>query len=86
MRRVDKVALLPLFLENAHSSAMILHRINVVNDVIQHVNPSQTPVITMDQPLFALYKLIQRTLPESHDENKYVVTFGRLQVDGSTPL
>ena len=74
------------FLENALSSAMILHRINFINDVIQHVNPSQTPVITMDQPLFALYKLIQWNLPVSHDEHKYVVTFGGLQVDGSTPL
>lgn len=81
MRRVGKVAPLPLFLENTHSSAMILRGINFVNDVIQHVNPSQTPVITMDQPLFALYRLIQWNLPESHDEDKYVVTFGGLQVD-----
>lgn len=38
----DVVALLPLFLEHAHSPTMVRHCMDVVNDVVQHVNPGQT--------------------------------------------
>lgn len=38
------ISLLPMFVENAHSLAMIAHSMSVVN-------PSQTPVIALDQPL-----------------------------------
>ncbi|KAJ7384068.1 hypothetical protein OS493_024082 [Desmophyllum pertusum] len=48
VHQVDIVALLPLFLENAHSVAMVRHGMDVVNDVVQHLNPGQTPVIFMD--------------------------------------
>ena len=34
-------ALLPLFLENAHSVAMIKHSMIIVKDAIQHLNPGQ---------------------------------------------
>ena len=81
VQQVDIVALLPLFLENSHSSAMIRHGMNVVNDVVQHLNPGQTPVIAMDQPLFALAKLIQWNMPETHGEDRYVVMFGGLHVE-----
>ena len=45
---------------------------NVVNDVVQHLNPGQTPVIAMDQPLFALAKLIQWNMPETQGEDRSV--------------
>ena len=81
VHQVDLVALLPLFLENAHSVAMIRHGMNVVNDVVQHLNPGQTPVIAMDQPLFALAKQIQWSMPETHGEDRYVVMFGGLHIE-----
>ena len=82
VQQVDIVALLPLFLEHAHSSpAMVRHGMDVVNDVVLHVNPGQTPVIAMDQPLFALAKLIQWNMPETHGEDKYVVMFGGLHIE-----
>ena len=56
--QIDIIALLPLFLESAHTVAMVRHGMSVVKDAIQHVNPGQTPVIAMDQPLFALAKQI----------------------------
>ena len=46
---------------------------DVVSDVIQHVNPGQTPVIAVDQPLFEIAKLIQWNMPETHGENKYYI-------------
>lgn len=52
-------SLMPLFLENAHSAPMILHGMNVIRSAVELVNPGQTRVIAMDQPLFALAKQIQ---------------------------
>ena len=43
-------ALLPLFLDNAHSVAMIWHSMDVIKAAIQHLNPGQTPVLAADQP------------------------------------
>lgn len=51
-------SLLPLFMENAHSAAMICHAMNVVRSAVKHVNPTQVPVIAIDQPLFAIGKQI----------------------------
>ena len=81
VQQVDIVALLLLLLEHAHSPAMVRHGMDVVNDVVQHVNSGQTPVIAMDQPLFALAKLIQWNMPETHGEDKYVVMFGGLHIE-----
>ena len=79
---VDIIALLPLFLEEAHSVAMIRHGMNIVNKVVQHLNPGQTPVIAMDQPLFAIAKQIQWNMPnDSLGEDRYVVMFGGLHVE-----
>ena len=79
---IDIVALLPLFMEEAHSVAMIRHGMNIVNNVTQHLNPGQTPVIAMDQPLFALAKQIQWDTPGGiHGEDRYVIMFGGLHIE-----
>lgn len=75
------ITLLPMFMENAHSVAMILHAMNVVKSAIQHVNPGQHPVIAMDQPLFAIAKQIQWKLPNTHGEHKFVIMFGGLHIE-----
>ena len=54
-----KIALLPFFHENANSVAMIKHAMTVTKKAIAYLNPNQTPVITMDQPLYSLAKHIQ---------------------------
>ena len=53
------ISLLPMFTENAHSLTMIAHAINVIRSAVKHLNPSQIPVVAVDQPLFALAKQIQ---------------------------
>ena len=60
---------------------MVRHGMNVVNGVVQHLNPGQTPVIAVDQPLFALAKQIQWSWPEIYRESRYVVMFGGLHVE-----
>lgn len=74
------ITLLPMFIENAHSMAMIAHSMRVIKAAVEHVNPSQAPVIALDQPLFALAKQIQWTLPE-FSEDKFVVMMGGLHIE-----
>ena len=73
--------LLPLFVDSAHSIAMIKHSMIIVKAVVQHLNPGQTPVLTADQPLFALAKQIQWTWPDTLGENSFVVTLGGLHIE-----
>ena len=47
----------------------------VIKAAVQHLNPLQTPVIALDQPLYALGKQIQWTLPE-FDEDKFLAMMG----------
>ena len=53
-RQPSKILLLPLFTEALHTVAMIRHSIVIVRKTVKHLDPDHTPVITMDQPLFAL--------------------------------
>ena len=45
---------------------------DVVKNAVEHVNPGQTPVVTLDQSLFALAKQIQWKWPEKYGEDKMV--------------
>ena len=80
-RTISPTALLPLFLDSAHTVAMIRHSMDVVKNAVEHVHPGQTPVVTLDQPLFALAKQIQWKWPEKYGEEKMVVMFGGLHIE-----
>ena len=54
---------------------------DVVKNAVEHVNPAQTPVVTLDQPLFALAKQIQWKWPEKYGEDNMVVMFGGLHIE-----
>ena len=57
--------LLPLFEDSAHSCAMIRHPTTITMAVIHHLNPGQIPVLTCDQPLYAIQCTTPRpTLPD----------------------
>lgn len=77
-------SLLPLFEENAHTMAMIQHAMKTVKDSTKHLNPRQTPVIAMDQPLYALAKQIQWNNKEEFGEDKYMVMMGGLHIEMAT--
>ena len=63
-------ALLPLFDENAHTMAMIQHSMKIVKEGVASVNPNQTPVIAMEQPLFAIAKQIHWEKTDLYGEEK----------------
>ncbi|VDI61335.1 Hypothetical predicted protein [Mytilus galloprovincialis] len=56
---IDISSLLPLFQEEAKSVAMIRHAMNVIMNNVNFLNPGQLPVITCDQPLYAIAKSVQ---------------------------
>ena len=59
MDGIDKTTMLPIFQDEAKSTAMIRHSIDVIKDAANHLNPHQIPVMACDQPLFAIAKQIQ---------------------------
>ena len=74
-------ALLPLFLENAHSVAMIKHSMDIAKTLVQYLNPGQIPVLAADQPLFALAKQMQWRQPATYGEDQFVIMFGGLHIE-----
>jgi len=80
-RIITPTALLPLFQESAHTVAMIRHSMDVVKRAVEHLNPGQTPVLTFDQPLFALAKQIQWKWPEKYGQDMFVIMFGGLHIE-----
>ncbi|KAL9954616.1 hypothetical protein ACROYT_G042180 [Oculina patagonica] len=74
-------ALLPLFYKKADTPAMIKHGMDVIREATSFLNPGQLPVITLDQPLFALAKSIQWQWPVEYGEDRFVVMFGGLHLE-----
>ena len=70
------VALLPMFRDVAHSPAMVKHGMDIIKQITVRVNPSQIPVFTVDQPLFAITKEIQWRWPDEYGERQYVILMG----------
>ena len=75
------VSLLPLLRDHAHSVATIKHAMDKVKEAVAFLNLGQTPVLTADQPLYALAKQIQWQWPEQYGEDKFVIMFGGLHVE-----
>ena len=72
---------LPPFYEKAATFSMIKHRMDIVKQITNHLNPGQIPVIALDQPLFTLAKYVQWQLPDTYEEGMYVVMFGGLHIE-----
>ena len=75
------IALMPLFREVSHSFATIIHCMKTNQEATQLLNPGQKPVLTMDQPLYALEKQIQWKFPDVYGEDKYVMMLGPLHIE-----
>jgi hypothetical protein len=78
---VALTTLLPLFYEQAKSVAMIRHSMDVVKNAVEILNPGQVPIITADQPLYAVAKQIQWSWPATHGEDNFIVMFGGLHIE-----
>ena len=74
-------SLLPLFYEQAKSMAMIRHSVDVIKKAVHILNPTQVPIITVDQPLYSIAKQIHWSWPVSHAEDNFIVMFGGLLIE-----
>lgn len=77
----DTSCLLPLFPDEAKSVAMIVHTMNTVKSLTEFLNPGQVPVVSCDQPLYAIAKKIQWQWPERYGERKFVTVLGGLHIE-----
>ena len=73
--------LLPLFQEYAATVAMVRHSLDIIKKLTGITNPGQTPVVAVDQPLFAIAKNVQWKWPLVYGEGKVVVMFGGLHIE-----
>ena len=74
-------AMLPLFAKEASSPPMLRHCFEVIHAAVQYANPGQTPVITVDQPLFAKMKHLQWSMDNLYGEDKFVLLLGGLHTE-----
>ncbi|KAF5304273.1 hypothetical protein FQA39_LY09800 [Lamprigera yunnana] len=73
-------AVLPLFAELAHSMAMMKHNMQVVSSATEYLNPGQTPVLVVDQPMCALCENAQY-MEHPSDETKIFIMMGGLHIE-----
>ena len=78
---VSVTSLMPLPQESAHSVATIKHSMDKIEEATHILNPGQTHVMAVDQPLFALAKQIQWQWPNTYDEDKFIVMIGGLHIE-----
>jgi hypothetical protein len=74
-------AVLPLFPDPSHSTAMMKHAMNIALKAVEFINPGQSPVLACDQPLFATAKQVQWTWPELYSEYKIVTMLRVLHIE-----
>eukprot|EP00733_Pompholyxophrys_punicea_P000439 Pompholyxophrys_punicea_v1_NODE_121_length_3355_cov_8.294759.p1 type:complete len:312 gc:universal NODE_121_length_3355_cov_8.294759:1498-2433(+) len=72
-----------MFREKAATFAMVKHGMTVIKKAIQFLNSGQIPVMEVDQPLFALAKLVQWKHPDQFGEQNFVVSFGQLHIEAA---
>ena len=60
---------------------MIKHGMNIISSATHKVNPGQLPVLTVDQPLFAIAKKVQWSWPDMYGEERFVVLLGGLHIE-----
>ena len=74
-------SLLPLLRDHVHGVATIKHAMKKIREGVEFLNPGQIPVLTADQPLYALAKQVQWYWPDEYGEDKYVIMFGGLHIE-----
>ncbi|XP_048003917.1 uncharacterized protein LOC125240114 [Leguminivora glycinivorella] len=80
-RHRTNVVALPLFKEQSHTPAMMLHTMNIVDKSTKFLNPGQVPVLVADQPLYALLKQLQYLFPSKVGEDKIFIMMGGLHIE-----
>ena len=72
---------LPVFPKKPATSAMIKHSIYVSMRGTQFLKPGKTPVLGVDQPLYAIAKQLQCSFPDSVGKDELVVRMEALHIE-----
>lgn len=78
---VSVSSLMPLLRDQAHSVATVKHVMDKVREAVKLLNPGQVPVITADQPIYAVAKQIQWQWPECYGEEHFLIMMGGLHIE-----
>ncbi|CAG9823856.1 unnamed protein product [Phaedon cochleariae] len=74
--------LLPLLNEKVQSPAVVAHCLKLISSIINKLNLNNgIPVLTGDQPIYALAKQLQWKFPHLYGEDKFVVMMGGLHIE-----
>ena len=65
----------------AASPSMIKHAMQLTMKGTEFLNPGQTGVLSADQPIYAIAKLLQWTFPDILGEDKFVLMMGALHIE-----
>ena len=60
---------------------MIRHVLDIIKAAVDYLNRDQLQVISFDQPLYALTKLVQRNWKENYGERSFVIMMGPLHIE-----
>ena len=64
---------MPLLRDQAHDVATIKHSPDMIEKAASLLNPTQSHIVTVDQPLFALAKQIKLTLPNQYGQFVFIL-------------
>ena len=76
-------AILPMINKEVHRLDTMHHVMNMNKKITNFLNPSQTPVDTCDQPVYALTKTIQWMYPETLGSGKFLSILGGIHIEQS---
>ena len=60
---------------------MVAHCMRVIRKLIKHLNPTQIPVITGDQPVYALMKQVEWQFSNEFGEEHFFAGMGGLHIE-----
>lgn len=69
--------MLPLLKDDINSPAVVMHAMDIVTAATKKLNLTQTPVITADEPVYAIAKQVQWLYPDKYGEDKIVLMLGK---------
>ena len=73
--------MLPIWRDDSKSPATIKHVLDTPMASTNHLNPGQTSVIGLDQPLYAIAKKIQWHCAETYGKDRLVLMLGNLHIE-----
>src|SRR3989442_1692630 len=62
--------LLHLLKDSINSPSMVRHCFDIIKRTLATINPNQPPVMTCDQPVYAIAKQLQWLIPELYGEDQ----------------